>query len=61
MKRKKGPSANTKAKAKYDKKTYKTYLIKIRKDTESNLIEKLESVESKQGYIKNLILNDLKK
>ena len=46
---------------KYKKKTYKRYLLQVRKDTQSDIIEKLESVKSKKAYILSLIQNDLKK
>ena len=46
---------------KYKKKTYKRYLLQVRKDTQSDIIEKLESVKSKNAYILSLIRNDLKK
>jgi len=42
----------------YDKQTYKQYLIKIRRD-EHKIIEKLESVKSKNEYIIGLIRSDL--
>ena len=33
----------------------KSYLVKVNKNTEGEIIEKLEGVPSKQGYIKDLI------
>lgn len=48
-----------KATKKYEKKTYKQILLKIRKD--SNIIEWLEKQPSKNGYITNLIMEDMKK
>lgn len=48
-----------KATKKYEKKTYKQILLKIRKD--SNIIEWLEKQPSKNGYIINLIMDDMKK
>lgn len=48
-----------KATKKYEKKTYKQILLKIRKD--SNIIEWLEKQPSKNGYIINLIMEDMKK
>lgn len=44
---------------KYKKKTYKRYLLQVRKDTQSDIIEKLESVKSKNAYILSLIKKDL--
>ena len=48
-----------KATQKYEKKTYKQILLKIRKD--SNIIGWLEKQPSKNGYIINLIMEDIKK
>ena len=48
-----------KATKKYEKKTYKQILLKIRKD--SNIIEWLEKQPSKNGYIINLIMDDMEK
>lgn len=48
-----------KATKKYEKKTYKQILLKIRKD--SNIIEWLDKQPSKNGYIINLIMDDMKK
>lgn len=48
------------ANAKSDKKNCKTYLIKLTLSTDADIIEKLDSVDNRQGYIKNLIRNDLK-
>ena len=48
-----------KATKKYEKKTYKQILLKIRKD--SNIIEWLEKQPSKNGYIISLIMEDMKK
>ena len=40
---------------------YKTYTVRVGKETESEIFQKLESVENVSGYIKKLILDDLKK
>ena len=48
-----------KATKKYEKKTYKQILLKIRKD--SKIIEWLEKQPSKNRYIINLIMDDMKK
>ena len=48
-----------KATKKYEKKTYKQILLKIRKD--SNIIEWLEKQPSKNGYIIDLVMDDMKK
>ena len=42
----------------YDEKhrdSYKTYLIKLNKGTEKDIIDFLEAVPNKQGFIKDLI------
>ncbi|MGN0614190.1 MAG: hypothetical protein ACI4JB_09880 [Porcipelethomonas sp.] len=47
------------AKERYDKAKTKMYAIKVIKTTESDIIEKLESVPNKSGYIKSLIRKDI--
>lgn len=47
------------AKERYDAKTAYKVGLKLNKKTDTAIIEKLESVESKQGYIKRLILQDI--
>lgn len=47
------------AKDRYDKEKTKTYTLKVIKNTESDIIERLESVPNKAGYIKNLIRKDI--
>ena len=49
------------AKERYDKANTKMYAIKVVKTTESDIIEKLDSVPNKSGYIKNLIRKDINK
>ena len=48
------------ANAKYDKTNTKGVYLKLNKNTDADIIERLEKVENKQGYIKQLIRNDLK-
>ena len=43
----------------YNKENYKTFLLRIRKD-ENEILDKLESVLNKNGYITGLILDDIK-
>ena len=52
--------AQRRAVAKYDAKNTKTYAIKLNRKTDADLITKLESVGSVQGYIKELIRKDIK-
>ena len=49
------------AKERYDKAKTKMYAIKVVETTESDIIEKLESVPNKSGYIKSLIRKDIEK
>ncbi|MCR5564422.1 MAG: nucleotidyltransferase domain-containing protein [Gammaproteobacteria bacterium] len=44
---------------KYNKENYKTFLLRIRKE-ENEILDKLESVLNKNGYITGLILDDIK-
>lgn len=53
--------AALKAIATYQKKTIKPVKINLHKSIDADIIEKLESVESKQGYIKELIRADIAK
>ena len=43
----------------YNKENYKTFLLRIRKE-ENEILDKLESVLNKNGYITGLILDDIK-
>ena len=43
----------------YNKENYKTFLLRIRK-SEEEILNKLESVLNKNGYITGLILDDIK-
>lgn len=51
--------AQKKAVIKYDQKTYKRLVIRVRKD--SDILEWLEKKESIQGYILELIKKDMEK
>ena len=42
----------------YNKENYKTFLLRIRK-SEEEILNKLESVLNKNGYITGLILDDI--
>ena len=46
--------------AKYDKENTVRLSLKLNKTTDADILEKLNQVESKQGYIKELIRRDLK-
>ena len=47
------------SKERYDKKTARYFSLKFNKRTDERLIEKLESVDSIQGYIKSLVQKDI--
>lgn len=46
------------AKERYNKSKTKTYLIRLNKELDKDVIEILESQDSKNGYIKDLIRMD---
>lgn len=48
------------AQERYDKENTIRITIKLNKKTEADIIEKLNSVGNKQGYIKRLIREDAK-
>lgn len=47
-------------KEKYDARTARYYSLKLNRNTDADIIDKLESVDSIQGYIKRLIRQDIK-
>ena len=49
------------AKARYDKKTAQYFSLKLNRNTDRELIEHLAKQENVQGYLKNLIRNDITK
>ena len=49
------------ASAKYDKKNSRYFSLKFVIHTDGDIIEKLDSVENKNDYIRQLIREDLKK
>mgnify|MGYP007067583845 FL=1 len=51
--------AQIKAQAKYDAKNTRQLHLKLNRRTDWDVLEKLDSVPSKQGYIKQLIRADL--
>ena len=48
------------AQSKYDKAHTKSVLLKLNKKTDADILGKLEQVPNKQGYIKELVRNDLR-
>lgn len=53
--------AQKKASARYDAKATLQIKMKLNTKTDADIISKLDSVENKQGYIKALIRQDMKK
>lgn len=52
---------HTVAQAKYDKENRRVYGFRLHNELDSDIIAKLASVDSMQGYIKQLIREDLKR
>ena len=53
--------AQIKAQARYDAENTRQVHLKLNRRTDEDVLEKLDSVPSKQGYIKELIRADLKR
>ena len=53
--------AQKRAVAKYDRENTKSYLLKLNRKTDADIIEFLEQQSNKLAYLKNLIRDDLKK
>lgn len=53
------PKKSTISHARYDAANCRTYGLKLNLKTDADIIEKLASVPSMQGYIKQLIRDDL--
>lgn len=53
--------AQIKASNKYDKENTKQISLRLNKKTDADILDHLETVGSKQGYIKELIRQDMKK
>lgn len=51
--------AQLKATAKYQKKNTRMFTLRLNLNTDMDIINKLEQVENKQGYIKQLIRTDI--
>lgn len=49
------------AQQRYDKKNTVQIKMKLNRKTDADILEKLESVPNKQGYIKSLIRKDISK
>lgn len=57
----KASSAKLRATKKYEKANIRQILLKFHKTHEAEIIEKLDSVPSKNNYIRQLILKDLER
>ena len=51
--------AMKKAKAKYDKANTKQIMLKLNLKSDKDILDQLQRMENKQGYIKDLIRKDL--
>jgi hypothetical protein len=51
--------AQKRASAKYDKKNTKQMVLKLNLNTDADILAHLETLQNKQGYIKDLIRKDL--
>ena len=58
---KKTSDAQIKAVAKYDAANIKSYLLKLNKKTDADIIAHLEQQQNKLAYLKNLIRDDMQK
>lgn len=53
--------ATGEAKARWDKENTVTVTMKLNKNTDADIIEHLNSIDNRQGYIKELIRADITK
>lgn len=53
------PTKHTIAQAKYDSVHRRSYYFQLHRDIDKDIIDKLASVPSMQGYIKQLIRDDI--
>lgn len=58
---KKTSDAQKRAVAKYDAENTKSFLLKLNKKTDADIIAFLENQPNKMGYIKHLIRNNMQK
>ena len=56
----KASEAQLRSAAKYDAANTKGLFLKFNKKTDADILEWLEQTDNKQGYIKELIRNDMK-
>lgn len=60
MEKRKTHTSST-VKNRYNRKTYKQYLIQVRPDSDQDIVVRLEAQQNKSGYIKALIRADIQK
>lgn len=53
--------AQIRANAKYDAKATKKVLLKLNLKTDADILQRLDEVPNKQGYIKSLIRKDIER
>ena len=53
--------AQKRASIKYDKANTKQILLKLNKNTDADILDRLDQVDNMQGYIKELIRKDISK
>ena len=51
--------ARKEATRRYDEKNTRQIMLKLNLKTDADILEKLDSVENRQGYIKSLIRDDI--
>jgi len=61
MPRKKAISAHSRASIKYNATTTKAISFRLNRNTDKDILDKLESVDNVQGYLKELIRADIAK
>ena len=57
----KASEAHLRATKKYEKANIRQFLLKFHKTHEAEIIEKLDSLDSKNNYVRQLILQDLER
>lgn len=53
--------AQKRANARYDARNTRQVMLKLNKITDADILDHLDSIDNRQGYIKRLIREDMKK
>ena len=53
--------AQIKASNKYNKENRKTFALHVNRKTESDILQALESMDNREGYLKSLIRQDIER